>query len=176
MVSDARKALDTGKVDHVLVWVQKKDEAEIRHAFQETLSVRKLSPQAKAFADRYFFETLVRIHREGEGAPYTGIKPAGTDLGPAVKGADKALEPGSVEPLVKLVNEKNSRGDQAPLRTRHETQEACATQCRGRPGVCRSIRAVCPLRGRHLYDKAAAETAHHEGGDENPAPKHQHGE
>ena len=54
-------------------------------------------------ADMYFFETLVRIHRAGEGAPYTGLKPAGRDLGPAIPAADKALEDGSIEPVVKLL-------------------------------------------------------------------------
>ena len=45
------------------------------------------SAEARELADRYFFETLVRIHRAGEGAPYTGLKPAGRDLGPAVPAA-----------------------------------------------------------------------------------------
>jgi hypothetical protein len=58
----------------------------------------------------YFFETLVRIHRAGEGAPYTGLKPAGRDLGPAIPAADKALQQGSVEPLVKLVTEAVEHG------------------------------------------------------------------
>jgi hypothetical protein len=58
--------------------------------------VRKLNPEAKEFADMYFFETLVRIHRAGEGEPYTGIKPAGRDLGPAVPAADKAIVDGKL--------------------------------------------------------------------------------
>jgi hypothetical protein len=40
----------------------------------------------------------VRIHRAGEGAPYTGLKPAGTTA-PAVAAADKALLAGSVDAL-----------------------------------------------------------------------------
>ena len=85
--------------------MQKNDESEIRNAFQTTLAVRKLSPQAKELADRYFFETLVRVHRAAEGEPYTGLKPAGRDLGPAIPAADKALENGKVEPLLKLLTE-----------------------------------------------------------------------
>ena len=65
--------------------------------------MRALSPQAKELADRFFFETLVRVHRAGEGAPFTGLKPAGRDLGPAIPAADKAIEEGSVESVVKLV-------------------------------------------------------------------------
>jgi hypothetical protein len=61
-------------------------------------------------ADMYFFETLVRIHRAGEGAPYTGLKPAGRDLGPVIPAADKAIEDGSIEALVKLLTDCVSDG------------------------------------------------------------------
>jgi hypothetical protein len=84
VVQLAIKALDSGNVNYVLPWVQENDEPEIRRAFEHAVSVRKLSPDAKALADRHFFETLVRIHRAGEGAPFTGLKPAGRDLGPAI--------------------------------------------------------------------------------------------
>lgn len=105
VVKAAQRALEIGNVNPVLIWVQKKDENEITKAFQKTLAVRKLSPQAKELADMYFFETLVRIHRAGEGAPYTGLQPAGRDLGPAIPAADRALENGKVEPLVKLLTD-----------------------------------------------------------------------
>ena len=106
VVTAAKKALDTGDVNLVLIWVQKKDEAEIRKAFQKTLAVRKMNPEAKELADTYFFETLVRIHRAGEGAPYTGLKPAGRDLGPAIPAGDKAVVDGKLEPLYKLLMNK----------------------------------------------------------------------
>jgi hypothetical protein len=105
VVKAAQRALEIENVNPVLIWVQKKDENEITKAFQKTLAVRKLSPQAKELADMYFFETLVRIHRAGEGAPYTGLQPAGRDLGPAIPAADRALENGKVEPLVKLLTD-----------------------------------------------------------------------
>ena len=110
VVKAAQKALETANVNRVLIWVQKKDEGEIKQAFQKTLAVRKLNPQAKELADMYFFETLVRIHRAGEGAPYTGLKPAGRNLGPAIPAADKALENGKAEPLVKLLTETAQTG------------------------------------------------------------------
>lgn len=105
VIKSARKALETGNVKLVLIWVQKADQEEIISAFNKTLVVRKLSPEAKEFADMYFFETLVRIHRAGEGAPYTGIKPAGRDLGPAIPAADKAIESGSPKELVKFLQD-----------------------------------------------------------------------
>jgi len=77
VVSAARKALDSGNVNLVLVWVQKDDDAELRDAFQRARNVRKAGGEAKELADLYFFETLVRVHRAGEGAAYTGLKPAG---------------------------------------------------------------------------------------------------
>ncbi len=89
----AKKALATGNVDLVLIWVQKKDEAEIRKLFKETLSARKTDPKA----DMRFFEALVRIHRAGEGASFTGIKDE--PIAPIMEMADKALDKGSVNAL-----------------------------------------------------------------------------
>jgi hypothetical protein len=106
VVTAARKALDTGNVNLVLVWVQMENESEIKAAFQKTLAVRNLNPQARDLADMYFFETLVRIHRAGEGAPDTGLKPAGRDLGPAIPAGDKAIVTGSTGALLKLLTDK----------------------------------------------------------------------
>jgi len=104
VVRAAEKAVASGDVNLVLIWVQKSDEAEIKKSFEKTLTVRKLSPEARQLADMNFFETLVRLHRAGEGAGFTGLKPAGRDLGPAIPAADKALREGNVEPLVKLLS------------------------------------------------------------------------
>jgi hypothetical protein len=101
----ARQALAKGDVKIVLPWVAADKEAEIRKAFDLTMAVRGKGEKEKELADMYFFETLVRVHREGEGAPYTGLKPAGLDLGPAIPAADKALETGNPDPLLKLINE-----------------------------------------------------------------------
>jgi hypothetical protein len=109
VVSDARQALETGNVNLVLIWVQKRDEAEIREAFQKTSVVRKAGGDARELADRYFFETLVRVHRAGEGAPYTGLKPAGKPE-PAVAAADKAMQSGKLEGVVKLVSDRMHNG------------------------------------------------------------------
>ena len=105
VVNAARRALESGKVESVLAWVQKQDEAEIRQAFTRTLAVRRLGTAAKELADLYFFETIVRVHRAGEGAPYTGLKPAGRDLGPAIPAADRALETGDLLPLQGLLDD-----------------------------------------------------------------------
>jgi Family of unknown function (DUF6448) len=110
VVKAAQRALQTGDLNPVLIWVQPQNEDEIKKAFTDTLAVRKLNPQAQALADRYFFETLVRLHRAGENAPYTGLKPAGRDLGPAIPAADKALETGSDEALIQLLTDEVREG------------------------------------------------------------------
>jgi hypothetical protein len=103
VVKAAQRALDTRNPAFALIWVQAKDEAEVRNAFDQALAVRALSPQARELADRFFFETLVRVHRAGEGAPFTGLKSAGRDLGPAIPAADEAVRVGSVEPVRHLL-------------------------------------------------------------------------
>lgn len=110
VVAAARVALQSGDPNPVLIWVQPKDEAEVRSAFKEAVAVRKLGPAARELADRYFFETLVRVHRAGEGAPYTGLKPAGRDLGPAIPLADKAVASGSADELKAFVSKEVEQG------------------------------------------------------------------
>jgi Family of unknown function (DUF6448) len=102
-----RRGLD-GPV--VLIWVQKPDEGEIKMAFEYALAVRKLSAEARELADRYFFETLVRTRRAGERASFTGLKPAGGDLGPAIPAADKAFHDGKVDGVLKLLTDNLERG------------------------------------------------------------------
>lgn len=108
VVTAARAALDAGDPDLVLHWVRPADEAAVKAAFQHTLEVRKLGPEAKALADRYFFETLVRIHRAGEGAPYTGL--ADGDPEPIIAATDRALERGSSGELERELIEAVQRG------------------------------------------------------------------
>jgi hypothetical protein len=99
VVTAARAALATGDVDRVLISVRPADEAESRASFAHTLEVRKLGPEAQALADRFSFETQVRSHRAGQGAPFTGLAAAGRDLGPAIPAADRALASGGPESL-----------------------------------------------------------------------------
>jgi len=110
VVKAAQSALAKNDVNLVLIWVREADEAEIRRAFDRAVEVRKLSPQAKDLADTYFFETLVRVHRAGEGATFTGLKPASRDLGPAIPAADRALNSGDVAPLTNLLVERMRAG------------------------------------------------------------------
>ena len=103
VIADAALALDKGDVTPVLKWVRPADESEIRAAFTQAVSVRAQSPEAKAVADRWFFETLVRVHRAGEGAPFTGLKGADFEVEEGIELADHALESGSLDAAEKAL-------------------------------------------------------------------------
>lgn len=127
VVSTARKALETGNVNPALAWVQQADEGEIRTAFQRALNVRKSGGEAKELADAYFFETLVRVHRVGEGATYTGLKAAGT-IEPPVAAADKAIASGRLQELAKVIAERTEKGlhrhfDQVMAKKRYDPND-----------------------------------------------------
>lgn len=92
VVRDARTALQRGDASLVLHWVRAEDEAQVREVFRHTMQVRRLGPEARELADRFFFETLVRVHRAGEGAPFTGLSAGGPD--PIIALTDRALESG----------------------------------------------------------------------------------
>lgn len=104
VVKAAQKALETNNANLILVWVQKDDADYILKAFKKTIKLRTISPEAKELADTYFYETLVRVHRAGEGAPYTGLKPAGRDLGPAIPAADVSITSGSAKEVWSLLS------------------------------------------------------------------------
>lgn len=115
VVQDARSALEAGNVGAVLKWIDAGVEAEVRQAFAQALAVRALGRAPQALADRYFFETVVRLHREGEGEAYTGLKPAGGAVDPAVRGADEALQCECVDALRRLIATKLEHGLAARL-------------------------------------------------------------
>src|SRR5690606_34727128 len=106
----AVKALDTRNVNLILPFAPAQAEPELSAAFEQALAVRGKGPDAKALADRYFMETAVRLHRAGEGAAYTGLQPAGTDFGPAIPAAEKALETGKTDELTTLMAEEVTHG------------------------------------------------------------------
>jgi hypothetical protein len=120
VVQAARAALAKGDITPVLKWVQAGDEQEIKAAFDRTLSVRSKGDEARELADLYFFETLVRVHRAGEGAPYTGLK-AADDIDHAVVLADQALADGNVDKLVTVLTGAMADGIRARF---HETLES----------------------------------------------------
>lgn len=159
VIVDARAALASGDVTPVLKWIGKKHEAEIKAAFA---AARSSGPDKKARdkAETIFFEILVRVHRAGEGAPYTGLKPAGTDPGPAVRAADAALVSGDAGAVAKLVAGEVEAGirrrfTEATERKRHAGESVEA----GRAFVAAYVEYVHYVEGLHRL--AAGETAGH---------------
>jgi hypothetical protein len=102
-IADAQKAIESNNVNYVLKWVTPENEKEISKIFDLTMKVRGLSSESKELSDNYFFENLVRIHRAGEGAPFTGVKPSGTVIDPREEAADKSIEVGDLSLLENLV-------------------------------------------------------------------------
>lgn len=103
LIKDAKIALNKGNVNYVLKWVQPENENEIMEVFSLAMKVRKLNTDARDLADKYFFETVVRLHRSGEGVPFTGVKPSGTPIDEKITAADKSIETGDLSPLKNLV-------------------------------------------------------------------------
>jgi hypothetical protein len=169
VVAAAKLALQQGDVTPVLKWVKPDAEPEIRAAFARTLKVRSAGPEARDLADLYFFETLVRVHRAGEGAPYAGLKPADTDVGPAVTGADQALARGSVDSLVTLVTSHITDGIRQRFAHAMETKRrADENVAAGRAYVAAYVEYVHFVENIHL----AASSAHAPHGDAGTAATH----
>lgn len=102
VIVEARAALEKKDVTPLLKWVPEKGEPAIKAAFAKALTERAASPAAREAADHKLFEKLVRVHRESEGAPYTGIKPAG-QIALVVAEADAALAKKDVDHLAKHI-------------------------------------------------------------------------
>jgi hypothetical protein len=108
LISDAKKSIEQHNVNYSLKWVPASKEKEVRDAFNLALKVRILSQDAKELADKYFFDTLVRIHRTAEGEPFTGIKPSGTPIDEKIKAADKSIAVGNLSPLRGMISKDKS--------------------------------------------------------------------
>ena len=103
VIQDARLALTNNNVNPVLKWVDKKVEGKIIAVFAETVALRSKGDDIRKIVDNYFFETLVRIHRESEGESFTGLRPAGS-VDPGIEAADQALETGDGTELAKKIS------------------------------------------------------------------------
>jgi hypothetical protein len=165
VVATARVALEKGDITPLLKWVRPEDEQEIKAAFDKTLAVRAKGPEAKELADMYFFETLVRIHRAGEGVPYTGLKP-GAAIDPAVALADKALESGNVDTLVSVLTNAMANGIRERFAKAHGNQgHADESVAVGREFVESYVIFTHCVEGLHGLIKGGAAHYSGEGGD-----------
>jgi hypothetical protein len=159
VVTAARAALDDGKLAPVLAWVRPADEAEIRAAFASARSARKAGGAARDVADRWFFETVVRVHRAGEGAPFTGLKPAGAPE-PAVAAADRAIARGDAAALERLLVDAVREGLHAHLARLRAERAPGDDVAAGRRWVAAYVPFVHWAEGVHAAARASAEHAH----------------
>ncbi len=159
VVVDAKAALAKGDITPVLKWIPAKQEGEVRDAFVKTLVVRGKGKEAQELADLYFYETLVRVHRASEGAPYTGLKEGGAEE-ETIVAADQALATGKVDGLVKLVVETVEKG------IRHRFEETVERKKHaehdvehGRAYVASYVEFI--HYGERIYQAAAHPPSHH---------------
>jgi hypothetical protein len=120
----ALAALDSGNVNLALPYAPATAEGKIKTAFTQSRKVRALGPEAKVLADRAFVETTVRLHRAGEGAAYTGLKPAGGDYGAAIPAAERAIATGDLAQVKALLFEAVEHGLQVRFAPVRKTAEA----------------------------------------------------
>ena len=169
VVGAARESLESGDVRPVLAYVKPEAEAELSAAFQSTQTVRQAGGAAQDLADRYFYETAVRLHRQGEGASYTGLKEI-ADVGPALTAAEQALETGDVD-TVSAVIDSTLR---AELRERYQAVVA-ARERAAHEGTVASARARAEAELAfetyvdRVYEAALGQAVHNQEAVERPA-------
>lgn len=103
VIKDAAKALETNNVNLVLKWITAEQEKEVIPLFNKTYQLKTGDKEIYAIVEKNFLETLVRLHRETEGAPYTGLKPAGTTK-QIIQMTDKTIDSGNVDDFLETLN------------------------------------------------------------------------
>jgi hypothetical protein len=164
VVLAALRALDSQNVDEALRFAPEGAERELRTAFAKAVVARNVGDTAKEVADTYFAETLVRLHRAGEGAPYTGLKPAGLDVGPVIPVAEGAIEIGLVDELDTLLV------DTLQHELKHRFAHVMELKTRSERGLQESREYTTAMLGLQVWShklglamKAAAHEGHAEG-------------
>lgn len=165
VVKTAMKALEAENVDIILPYVPKEGEEEINRAFEKVVQARKSGAAAREVADLHFCETVVRIHRAGEGAPFTGLKPAGLDVGPVIPVAEKAIETGSPDALLDLLT------DMVRSEVKRRFEHMMHLKAHAEEGVDEARAYVEAMLGLQVYAHGLYETIHAEP----HAGHHEHG-
>ena len=170
VINEARSALEKKDVTPLLKWVPQKSERTIKEAFAKTLSERSGGKVTQNAADRKLFEKLVQVHRKSEGAPFTGIKPAG-QIAPIVKEADAALDKKDVDQLAKHLAEQVEKSIRDKFeKAAHSKEFADQSVEKGREFVSNYVQYVHFVEEvNNMADKPAG---HHETKQTHSAHKH----
>jgi hypothetical protein len=173
VVTAARAALAQRDVRVILPYVKASGEAEVRSAFERAIEVRNGDSEINELADLYFFETVVRVHRAGEGAPYTGLKPAGLPVGPVIPVAERAVATGDPTELIELLvgtlaDEVRRRLDVVSARKQHAHDGVIAAR--------EYVEAMLGLEvwAHHVYERVTEVSASAEGEAQEHAAGHVH--
>jgi hypothetical protein len=162
VIRDARAAFERGDVGPVLKWVGAEDEALIRSAFAQAAAVRANGGEARELADQHFFETLVRVHRLGEGEGFTGLEPAGS-VDPGLAAADRALASGSGEELSAELSAAVAREVQRRFSRVHDLRErADDSTAAGRAYVAAYVEYAHFVEAVHRLTQSGASHRHGE--------------
>ncbi len=161
VVKAAIKALETGNPNYVLLWIPQKSEDELKGIFEKTLRARKAGKDAQEVADDWFFENTIRLHRAGEGAPFTGLKPAGLSEGPVVPRAEKAIETGDPKETISFIlkiieDDLTHRFHHVMEKKRYDVDDVAA----GREFIEAFIGWV--VYSHHLYQSVTSASGHEE--------------
>lgn len=106
VVMAAKKSIEENNVNYVLAWIKPEYEQEIRATYLQVMDIRNQNEETKKITDYYFFETVVRLHRLGEGEPYTGLKPSGTKVDKGIVLADQSIADHNLDELeASMINE-----------------------------------------------------------------------
>jgi len=168
VIPEAKAALEKCDITPILKWIKKDNEAEIKAAFAKAVAVRAKGPEAKELADQYFLETLVRLHRAGEGAPYTGIKDEPVE--PIVAMADKALADGSADTMIKKMSSHMAQAIREKFEKALESSKNKDKSVEaGREFVEAYVTYMHYVEGIHTAIVSAG-GHHHEGAGESDAP------
>lgn len=172
IIPEARAALEKRNATSILKWVRPQDEAEIQKAFSKAVAIRNTSPEAREVADQFFFETLIRLHRLGEGAPFTGLKDAPVE--PIVALAEKALVAGAADGMLQDLNAHMERAIREKF---NQVQAAAKTKdqsvAAGRAYVEAYVTYMHFVEGVH--NAILAEPGHHQAArPDKPAEDHRH--
>lgn len=154
VVTVAREALDREDVTLVLPYVPAAAEAEVCGAYDRAIKARAQGGEAREVADLWFSETVVRLHRAGEGAPYTGLKPAGLDVGPVIPVAERAIRDEDPTALIEVLT--GIVRDEAT----HRFQELLDRKTTAGEDVASARRYVTAMLGLQVWAHELAGAAH----------------
>lgn len=154
----AREALQARQPAKILAWVGAEQDKELRAAYDLALQAREQGGAAADLAERYLVDTAIRLHREAEGLPFDGVKPATSPMPQDITVAEEALAKGQVDGVVALLNEDLSHQVRQLFEAvKSQQAERDRSLEGGRRWVDAYVRYVAFVHGMHAAIEAGPE-------------------